>query len=186
MRPRNALTLLACLLCLESAVAQGTILFANRVPQAGIDASVYDGITGIPLEGPWWLAQLYAGSANSESSLSPVGSPTPFQTGQIPGYWEPVVVAVPGIGEGEKVWLQAHVWSSWFGATWEDARAKPVGQANGLFGSSLPLVDVLLGGSEPTPMVGLESFAVFPIPEPSSMWLIVMGLCCLVMWGKVR
>jgi hypothetical protein len=139
----------------------GTINFANRVLAAGIDAPVFDldGVT--KLSGAAFAAQLYAGP--SEAELAPVGQPLPFLTGSRAGYWVTEGHVLGNVAPGQTAYLQARVWESAAGVTYEAALA-----ANGKTGASAVLA-VEAGGvgeppSLPADMVGLTSFVLVQGP----------------------
>lgn len=101
-----------------TALAQGSVEFSNISPQgappeqAQVNAPFFDN-EGIPLSGPGYLAQLYAGS--TEDSLAPFGVAVPFLTGSRAGYFAGTKVDLPGsivAGYGGAVWVQVRAWEA--------------------------------------------------------------------------
>jgi hypothetical protein len=170
--------------------AQGTVYFYNHVPSAGLDAPVYDTDGKTPLLGAQFQAQLYAGA--SAESLGPVGAVAYF-TSQ-PGYWlnydGSLTRIIPGVAAGSVAYAQVRVWSSYSGTTYERAAA-----VNGKHGQST-VFTVLTGGdtqggTEPPSFPGylteLRSFnltGVDPVPEPSTMALLLVAGAGALLWGS--
>jgi len=69
------------------ALAQATILFANRT--TGLDAPFYDADGVTRLAGNGYRAALFVGPPGSpESNLAQLGAAQPFRVGAMAGYWE--------------------------------------------------------------------------------------------------
>ncbi len=145
---------------LVQAAAQGTLWFSNlpaAVPGGG--APVYDVCGCNGLEGPLYVAQLYAG--NNDWTLTPVGPPVPFMTGTRAGFFsDPTARVIPNALPQTPVEVEVRVWAITDGATYEDALAH-----GGLTGASAP-IHVYLGGSGeppglPSSLIGLTSFTLF-------------------------
>jgi len=80
-----------------------------------------------------------------------------------------VIAVIPGFDEGATPFLQVRAWDNVGGAilNWDDAVIK---------GASLPFVSAPLGGMAPAPnLVGLTSFNLYVIPEPSTFALLGLG-----------
>jgi len=136
---------------------QGTVLFANKVTDAGVaivDAPFYDE-HGLPLAGARYAAQLYIGIP--EITAYPEGLPVPFQSN---GYFDGGFfgeVDLIGIAPGASVWVQVRAWDTTGGTNFEKAA---------LAGAWTGLSEVLLvrgiggftGGPPfpPSPLVGLK------------------------------
>ena len=156
---------------LVSTFGQGTVNFMNRVTGAGgVDAPFYyiDGVT--KLAGTAFLAQLYAGP--TPTTLEPIGAPLHFRTGTGAGYLHPGgedwTRVIPTVGIGEIAWIEVRAWEVATGATWESAWIR---------GAS-PMFSQVTGGvfpSVPTTMVGLQSFSLQVVPEPSPLPLMTLG-----------
>jgi hypothetical protein len=137
----------------------GQIYFANRQYLFGVtnNAPVFDFDGVMPLAGPDFLAQLYAGL--TPESLRPVGQPQPFLHGFQAGYIATVLVTLPDILPGAQAYAQIRAWESAQGASYEEARAW-----GGRSGASAILPVTTTGGPSPGPtdgvLLGLESFNV--------------------------
>lgn len=131
----------------------GSVFFANISP--GIIAPVFDTDGQSRLEGARYLAQLYAGPR--EDMLSPVGGAVPFLTETAAGYWLPCVRHIAGIAPGDVALVQARVWDSDSGPTFDQASV-----GGGKVGvSKVILITTGSTGVPPTPpplLTGLESF----------------------------
>ncbi len=156
-----------------------------------IDAPILDS-AGNRLFGTNYAVELYGGP--TPDSLQPAqarwttgparGTVTDRYLGQA-GYFssdsftdEAYVNLVPPRGVA---WLQVRTWDTRLGATYEDA----VSAGNGGYGASN--LFQAQGGSDsifgeppvfPKPLVGLESFRILEVPEPSSRILMLLGLLC--------
>jgi sulfur relay (sulfurtransferase) DsrF/TusC family protein len=152
----------------------GTISFAARVLPAGIDAPVFDLDGTTKLAGNRYQAQLYAGPTVEE--LMPVGTPRPFLSDFLAGYWSAQSVVLPNVGPGQAAFVQVKAWDGTSGTSYEQALA-----ANGKTGASA-LLQVQAGGegeppSFPADLVGLQSFQLEQGPvfiqQPGSLVLFV-------------
>lgn len=133
----------------------GTIDFRNRsltFTTVSNEAPVFDldGVT--PLNGPQYVAQLYAGS--SLDSLRPIASPSAFRTGYYAGFFDSRILPLPHIPPGDTVFAQVRVWESNKGSSYEEARA-----LGGKFARS-EILEVIAGNGtlSPTRLAGLTSF----------------------------
>lgn len=153
---------------------QSTFTFSNYEPPAGIDAPVFDAF-GNRLAGNNYVAVLYGGPTGDSLQLATAElgtasmSPVIFLDGQFAGYfarggW----VEIRNVPRGGSAWLQVRAWDVRLGTTYEDAAALGTGGygESGLFRA--------MGGGEgggvpspPGPLVGLQSFSLRPIAEPS-------------------
>lgn len=132
----------------------GTVNFATKVTGI-VDAPVSDLDGTTLLEGPAYLAQLYA--APTADRLAPVGPPVPFRTGIAAGYIPAEERSIPTIPPGGRAFVQVRVWESTAGETFEEAVAR-----NSKVGLS-KVLELVTGnaGSPPTLpayLVGLEAF----------------------------
>jgi len=150
--------------------AQGTLNFANFVtvppPGTSVNAPIFniDGTTR--LAGSQFQAILYGGI--NASSLVAIAPSVAFLTGAGAGYFiggQRIVPNVPGNTIGV---LQVRAWDSLSGATWDTATIR---------GQSPLLTTLSLGQAPATPpnMVGLQSFSLVPVPEPSTIALAILG-----------
>jgi hypothetical protein len=174
---------LAVALCLTATVltafGQGTLNFNNRVTIDGINAPV--DFEGNRLTGPDYAGQLYVSAAGA-GAYTAVGAVTAFQTNPVlAGYINGGEVVVAGIAPGTSVDVVLRAWATASGSTWEAAS----GNATGIFGES-NVVTVGLGavGSPPGPaanLIGLTSFTLTQVPEPSTVALGLLGLAALAL-----
>ncbi len=133
----------------------GSVHFANRTE--GVDAPVYDTDGVTKLEGPAFLAQLYAGP--TLDGLRPAGAAAPFRSGPAAGYWLSGARSVGEVAPGGEAVCVVKVWEAVFGTTFEQAAA-----AGGKVGMSAPVTVITGGAGEPpglpAPLIGLSSFRV--------------------------
>jgi hypothetical protein len=155
--------------------SQGTVNFANGA--ANVDAPITNR-TFSPAR-----VQLYVGSAGiSDAALLTTngisGSPATLLSGGGAGYFLGNARDIDGYLPGTTVTLQVRAWATSFGSSWETA-GPGRGESN--------LIQVTLGGGLiPTPnMVGLRGF-VFPVPEPSSVALGLIGFLKAAVIGTKR
>ncbi|MCL5098327.1 MAG: PEP-CTERM sorting domain-containing protein [Candidatus Omnitrophica bacterium] len=167
---KKLVLIVACMLASAAAYAQGTVNFSNYAPASGVNAPIYyiDGVT--KLAGTAYMAQLYAGI--DAGSLAAVGDPLAFRTGAGAGFLvaSSAPYTIPGIGGGATATLQVRAWEVATGATWDAAQVR--GQSD--------TFQLALGnaGQPPTPpadLVGLKSFNLAAIPEPSTIALGILG-----------
>ena len=108
-------------MCVFAAIdtrAQGTVDFTNWVPYSRppVDAPFFD-LQGVPLAGPGYVAQLYAGIM--PDPLSPVEAPVPFAShGYFYGNSE---LAIPFIVPGYPAWVHVRAWEVVGGSSFENA-----------------------------------------------------------------
>jgi hypothetical protein len=159
------------------AFGQGQFNFNNRVSGV-VDARVFDA-DNLPLNGDdGWVAQAYVGM--DAASLAPVGTTFAFRNAPNPagfGYIAGSAVTVPGMANGTEVMVEMRVWNTNQGASYEDAMA-----AFGAIGASNPVTVTLAEAPAlPQDLVGLQSFSVAIIPEPSTMALGLLGIGALML-----
>lgn len=100
-------------------LAAGTVNLDNRPKVVGGEGARFYDDGGNFLEGPRYVAQLYAGQ--SEDRLVSVGASVPFLTGEQSGYFRGPDVAIPFIEDLDMAWVQVRAWDGAGGATFEDA-----------------------------------------------------------------
>lgn len=170
----------ACALFAIGALAQGTVIFNNRVPTASppLDQPVYVDAMGGTKAGPDYVAQLFAGAQGTAvGSLVAVGAPSAFRSGGAAGYWTAVPsLTIPNLAGGTVATLVVKGWEAKY-ATYEAAVA-----GASKVGMSDPF-DITLGNagvppSLPVALTGFKSFAI--IPEPSTMALGLLGAAVLL------
>jgi hypothetical protein len=180
---KRALIIIAAVLASVTAYAQGTINFQNRDTANGIAAPVYIlEVGGEKCDGDAFLAQLYAGpSGAAEDALVGTGPIVNFRSGAPAGYVNVGAEssrAIAGVDWGQVAAVQIRAWSATY-ATYEEAAAS----TDALIGSSIVL-EIATAASAlntPSPMIGLESFAVVPVPEPSTIALGLLGAAFLLL-----
>ncbi len=186
MRQYLSIILITCA-ATSSALGQGTILFSNYVPEAGINAPVLNSTGTQPL-GFGWIAQLFVSPTEDYSSLVPVGPPSPLQDPPMWGYWVPNTIAVPGIGAGEQAWVQVRAWAGNYGATWEEAISPPYPKFAGVSDVlNLELGGLGPDGGDPAYLIGLHAFKTgYLVPEPSMLVLLVSAGTLVLMARRLR
>jgi len=143
------------------------------------------------LDGPNWSAQLFAapGLSQTEGSLLAASSAaTVFRSGTAAGYVTAATATLTGVAkDAPSATIQMRVWNNLGGTinTW--AAAEPL-WLNGTIAAGKSLLFNLngIGGdiASPTLMVGLQSFNVAFVPEPSSFALAGMGLASLLIFRR--
>lgn len=179
MRVKAFIFVLAGVLAGLTAMAQGTVNFANAA--AGVNAPIRC-TDGTLLSGSAFKADLWYGPAGIAAgdvfnpSLQSLGLAVNFATGAVAGYFFGGTQTLPI--SPTVVSLQVRVWRASDGAT------SAAASAGGLIGAS-QVIQVPLGANPgPVPnMVGLQPFGFGPlsnpegwcIPEPSTVGLLSFG-----------
>lgn len=150
--------------------AQGQIYFINAAPMWA-PVTFADG-TPIPASAGF-SAQLYGGEVGSSmDALVPLPPVNHFRS-DAAGFVLPGITATfPGMPVGSFVEIQMRAFS---GKDWESSPIR--GESN--------LIELRLGGDTiaPPPPLGLQSFAVYPVPEPSSLAIgLAGGVLFLGLW----
>jgi hypothetical protein len=200
------------LTCAASVFAQGTVNFYNRVTGTtngpvtfvylgGNSQRVGNGTADTPTGNTDWtgftriaggsfFAQLLAanGANQPENSLTPQGATTTFRTGTASGN---VAASTATLGNVPKdaafATLQMVAWdnSSGLYSTWAQAS---VAFNAGLIaaGRSNPFTLSAIGGDFNTPpnLVGLQSFNIYLVPEPSTFALAGLGAAALLIFRR--
>jgi hypothetical protein len=171
---KKLLVTLAAVLVSASTFGQGTINFNNLVSSAGIDAPVYkpDGVTGAGA-GTQANAQLFLVTGTTFTALTPATTFRATPAGAAQRYvTPPAPVVVPNIAGGSQATV---VLRAWEGASYDTATVR--GQSN-------PITITLGGGGSPPAvpanLVGLTTFNMTAIPEPSTMALGLLGAAALL------
>lgn len=185
------LIVVAMTLALMARDAQGqgavaTVNFNNRVPAASLYAPIYAmEIGGTLLAGTDYLAQLYAGPAGTAiGDLKPIGDAVGFRE-DIGGFLNIGVDgsrSIADVGAGQNAIVQIRVWTAATGSTYEQA-LQSLNPAS-LVGASDALTIVTtssLADPIPAPLIGLQSFAIVPVPEPDIAWFGSLGLIALML-----
>ncbi|MEO8426445.1 MAG: hypothetical protein ABI651_04955 [Verrucomicrobiota bacterium] len=167
---KKTLITLSGLLVAVGAFAQGQVNFAPRV--VGVyDAPVFLNFVGGPdkVSGPAYMVQLYAGA--TQASLAPVGAALPFRVGVAAGYWTAEARTINTVDASGNAFFQVRAWATAAGSTYEAAWA--TGAAIG--SSNILQVKPTTAPDLPATLIGLSSFVIFPVPEPTIMALGVFG-----------
>lgn len=170
---KRTLILALSMMAAVGAMAQGFFNFANLATalpgQNAVNAPVIDKDSGLKLNNTY-LAQAYVGT--DKSSLTPVGSPVAFLAN---GFFQGGKVTTAFAG-GASVWVEVRAWKGGPGITsWANAMTR---------GESVP-IQIALGDPAAVPpqappnLVGLASWTVQVIPEPSTIALGVLGASVL-------
>lgn len=178
---KTILTTLLSIVAIGLAYGQGQVNFANV--GAGLNAPVFQGDGTTRLAGAQYQLELLAGtSAGSLTARAATG----FLTGGGAGYVNGGVLTLTGIPGGTTAFIQVRAWNTAAGATYAAAFAS--GQPNAWGESSV--FSVTTGnpaGSPPTTpaiLVGLTSFNLNPIPEPSTFVLAGLGIASLLLFRR--
>jgi hypothetical protein len=183
--------------CATAALAQGTVIFMNRVPGIVVapiygpdPANPMEAITGNPpdgtplgatvyggplLAGAGFTAQLWGGP--DINSLAPAAGDNtePFV---VAGFWQtpPNYAVIPTVPLGSVAELQVRVWDNHGGTitTWSEAVA-----TGDVLGES-PVFSQALGSELPVTLYGLRSFNIHESPEPATLALMVLGAAALL------
>jgi len=187
-----------------SAFAQGQVQFNNRVlnelvspifnPQTATPSAVTRGqptngtpagtttYTGGGLAGTGFTAQLWSGTNGAPaSSLSAVVDPagtTTFRTGGFAGFINGTAPVIAGQLPGATVALQIRVWDNRGGTitSWSQVNSS-------IANASSDIISYTLGGGTVTPpsMLGINSFSLAVVPEPSTIALGALGIGALLL-----
>ena len=166
-----------------SAFAQGTLNFANVA--SGLNAKIFLDSVGSATSpaGTGWIAQLWYGPAGSaESAL--IGLPTTATFSTIAaqtGYFTGGQRTIDTIAGGAAAVVQVRAWNAAAGATWDAAQLSPIGIAGR---SSLFTINLATPPATPANLVGLTSFALVSVPEPSSFALAGLGAAALLIFRR--
>jgi hypothetical protein len=171
-----------------AAYAQGTVNFVNLSSNPALNAPVFHNNGTTRLDGVGYMAELLGGT--SAGSLSLQGVATPFLSGGGAGYFNGSTRVINGVAEGAIAFLQVRAWNTAFGATYALASAAgQAGQADAYGFSNIFSVTTGApnGGPPPTvpaTMVGLTTFTLNPIPEPSTFALAGLGAAALLLFRR--
>jgi hypothetical protein len=168
----------------SSSFARATYGFFNYVASVGLDAPVFD-TAGNRLSGSDYLALLYGGPTADDlhvardSSISVPMEPVAFTyhpNGQTGYFGDPGYVQIDTVPCNGFAWLQVRVWDARRGNTYDEVASLGMG---GYGESSLFYArggDGCSGsGISPRPLIGLQSFSLHPVPEPSTWALLGVG-----------
>ena len=146
-----------------------------------VDAPVFDAV-GVALAGTNYLAELWgAATADSLTPLLVIDQGNrrmivPFVSN---GYFLPTAgrLCVLSVPPGGQAWLEVRAWDARLGGTYEEVARLGIGG----YGES-NIIRALAGNPDggvptlPGSLIGLQSFSLRPIPEPSPTLLFLLGL----------
>lgn len=170
--------LLSSLIALSTAtaLAQGTVIFANHL--GGLDVPVYhsDGVT--TLSGSRYIAELWRGT--SQDNINALVASGGFLSGAEAGYFDRGLSEIIGTPPGGNAWLQVRFYD--YAAGWTFAGA----QASGLtdaWGESSPFLQTIGDDLNPALLTGLvgQSLMLSSIPEPSVLALLAGGMVLVLL-----
>lgn len=156
------------------AVAQGTVV-VNPVP-------VTNGTTGSLADSSIVAALYYGPVGTPETSFIMLGPASPLRNGFAQFGSRSVI---PGIPTGTSIDLGVRAWSSAY-LTYEAAVAS--GLPSTLAGKSIVLTAILGGSPTPPPIpdaLSFPGFTVTPVPEVSTLALMLVGLAALAATGRI-
>lgn len=165
------------LLTAVASYGQGTVNFANA--GATFNAPVHvDTITGANA-GTTYMAQLLLVQG---TSLTAVGSAATFVA---PGYFNGGVVTVSQVAPGAQGTFEVFAWDS-TGGNSSYATGLSAYTAGSIHGGYSNPVTITTGGvgspaTPPSPLDGLQTWAVTIVPEPSTIALGVLGIGALLL-----
>jgi len=166
-----------------AAFAQGTVNFINVNSSPALNAPVFAGDGTTRLAGAGYMAELLAGP--SAGSLSPVATAA-FQSGGGAGYFAGGTQVIPGVPGGTVAFIQIRTWSTAAGATYAAAFASGLPNAWGqsqVFSVTTGNPNAVPPGT-PATLVGLTSFSLNPVPEPSTFVLAGLGIASLLLFRR--
>jgi hypothetical protein len=163
-------------------LGQATFRLQNLHTVYGIDAPVFDA-TGTPLAGSNFRAELWGGAvpdALAPASNLRLGGARYTVAFVTDGYFfsSEAFLAVPSesTGGGGYAWVQVRAWDTRLGASYDDVAALDMGG----YGES-PLFRArggdpfIIPAEAPGPLIGLQSFSLRPVPEPTLWLLLALG-----------
>jgi hypothetical protein len=171
--------------------AQSSFLFWNY--KVGVlDAPVFDA-EGHRLSGTNYAALLYGGP--TPDALSPARDQFYFNALEpalftyaidgLGGYFRGGGASVLGEVPGGMAWLQVRAWDLRLGPTYEDAMALGYGYGESPVFYARGGNPTLPQPTLPEPLIGLQSFSLRPVPEPSVWVLLALGGIA-GSWGFLR
>lgn len=198
--------------CAVSVFAQGQVYFGNTV-SGSVRAPIYgmkpgdatfsqkgNGTTGLPsgttdwtgypvLSGGSYVAALMSASgANAaDSALAFATTTSTFRTGTAVGFFVGSAITLPNVATGDTATLQVFAWDNTSGTLATPTAAWAAWQAGTIAGGVSGKFNLAnIGGGTVTPpnMVGLQSFNLYMVPEPTTMALAGLGAAALLIFRR--
>jgi hypothetical protein len=194
--------------CAVTASAQGTIVFGNYIPNSVV-APIYGPSPVNPSEAiqgndPFGLPPgmtVYSGqllTAADKVTVQLWGGPNASSLAPVPGAEATIgvqglfatlstPVTIAGVASGSMAYLQLRAWQNQGGilASWGQAYAAALVSTEAV-GESAVFLSQPLGGIPPPNMVGLTSFNIHTVPEPSIPALVGFGAAALFIFHRRR
>jgi len=174
------LTTAVILFGVVSSWAQGTVNFANATAQIDAPDFVKLGSAAqVAAVGPTYAAQLYIAPNGTvdPTAFVAVGSPVAYSTGLDAGYFFGGSIAT-SFAAGTQVAVQVRAFNTTQGANFQAASTASAAQ----IGLSNIIQGYTLGGqTPPASLIGLQSFTIAVVPEPSTIALGVIGAAALLL-----
>lgn len=164
----------------------GLSLTGNTSAGAPPGTQVY---TGPLLAGAGFMGQLFAGPAGtSESNLVAALPISTFRTGTAAGYLPTATATIGNVaGDAGAAVVQLRVWDTKGGQfmTWDSASVAWRAGLTAAGVSGLLNFSVLGGAINPPPtLLGLQSFNIYYVPEPTTMALAGLGAAALLIFRR--
>jgi hypothetical protein len=192
--------------CAVSVFAQGTIGFRNSTGASGYTTHVYlgatarsgNGATDYPvgatdwtgyslLSGSGYMAQLLTGTVNSEASLLAQTGTVTFRTGTSAGYNSGgVTVTANNVASDQAGFFEMVVWDTKGGTITSWAAAQNAWLAGTTAAGESGIFGAVFGGTGTPPqgLVGMTSFSIYTIPEPTTFALAGLGMAALLVFRR--
>jgi len=200
------------LTCAAGAFAQGTVTFNNRVV-GSVVTHVYAPLAATPsvsrkgngsadtatgttdwagwtgLSGSGYMAALLSapGFGQPESSLVASSPSTTFRTGAAAGFISGVTATLANVGaDANAATLEMVVWDNSSGvySTWSQASVAWLGGLIAAGESGRLDIGPIGGTGTPPNLVGLQSFNIYTIPEPTTFALVGLGAASLLIFRR--
>jgi hypothetical protein len=201
------------LTCAVSVFAQGTVVFNNRVsgtiityvyamnPANNTQWQIGNGPADTPPGTTDWTGWTRAGgngytatlrsapgAGAADAALQFAAQTTTFRTGTGAGNLSPITLTLPNVAAGAPVaTLQMFAWDNKGGTLTDPAAAWAAWQAGTTAGGVSAKFDLanIGGGLNTNPnLVGLQSFNLYMVPEPSTLALAGLGAAALLLFRR--
>jgi hypothetical protein len=200
---KKVLLTLAAVACAASVFAQGTVTFNNRITGSlithvylgGSSQLAGNGPTDLPAGSFAWGAEFvplagagYTAALLAGPDLLQATPTTIFRTGAGAGFVAPVTVTLQGVAkDAPSAQVQMVAWDNKGGTINDWTAARAAWLAGEIAAGASPVFTVnAIGGDFNTPpnLVGLQSFNIYLIPEPSTFALAGLGAAALMIFRR--